>query len=164
MSRHGNEFKSFEALRLALPADVRVRSAVIDGEIVCLDSYGKSIFDDLFYRRRDPVFVAFDLLSVGKDYFPDLPLYERKRELRRVLKPRPVHSLYCSHVEEHGEALFRAACQHDLEGIVAKYTYGAYVPGREQTSWFKIRNRNYSQWEGRNEMFERPQEPNPPEG
>jgi hypothetical protein len=40
-------------------------TAVLDGEIVCLDSAGRSNFADLFYRRREPIFVAFDLLSVG---------------------------------------------------------------------------------------------------
>ena len=28
--------------------------------------------------------------------------------------------LYCDHIDGHGEGLFRLACEHDLEGIVAK--------------------------------------------
>ncbi len=31
--------------------------------------------------------------------------------------------LYCDHVEGKGEGLFRLACEHDLEGIVAKHKY-----------------------------------------
>jgi ATP-dependent DNA ligase len=72
-----------------------------------------------------------------------------------------VHSLFSSFIEGRGKDLFEAACKHDTEGIVAKFKHGRYVSGREQTSWFKIRNRNYSQWEGREEKFERPHEPNP---
>ena len=161
ISRNGNAFKSFAGLRVGLSSDLRVRSAVLDGEIACLDSSGRSVFDDLFFRRREPVFIAFDILSVGGDDLRFLPLYERKRELRRVMKSRPLRSLYCSHVERTGVALFNAACQHDLEGIVAKWKYGPYVAGREETTWWKIRNRQYSQWEGRSEMFERPHEPRP---
>ena len=42
-------------------------------------------------------------------------------------------------------------------GIVAKWKQGPYTGGREETSWVKIRNREYSQWgERRERMFDRP--------
>ena len=62
--------------------------------------------------------------------------------------------LYCQHIEADGEALFRLACEHDLEGIVAKHKGTPYLPERK-SSWLKIRNPNYSQWIGREELFER---------
>ncbi len=62
--------------------------------------------------------------------------------------------LFCDHVEGNGEGLFRLASEHDLEGVVAKHRYGPYLPDRE-TTWMKIRNRTYSQWIGREELFER---------
>ena len=43
----------------------------------------------------------------------------------------------------------------DLEGIVAKQKFGPYVAEREQSTWFKILNREYSQKDGREELFER---------
>jgi hypothetical protein len=52
-----------------------------------------------------------------------------------------------------GESLFRLACAHDLEGIVAKRKFDPYLEG--PASWLKIRNREYSQWAGRDELFER---------
>jgi bifunctional non-homologous end joining protein LigD len=159
VSRNGNTFKSFEGLTLALPKALRTRSAVLDGEIVCLDSDGHPNFSDLFYRRREPIFVAFDLLSASGQDMRHLPLVERKVELRRVKRPRASSILYCSHVESAGEALFSLACQHDLEGIVAKYKSAPYLSGRQDTTWFKIRNSSYSQWDGREEMFGRPEEP-----
>jgi bifunctional non-homologous end joining protein LigD len=159
VSRNGNTFKSFESLSLALPRQLHTRSAVLDGEIVCLDSEGLSNFADLFYRRGEPIFVAFDLLAVNDKDKRSLPLVERKAALKPLLRPRPTSILYCSHVENDGEGLFELACQHDLEGIVAKHKLSPYLGGREETTWFKIRNRSYSQWEGREEMFERPREP-----
>jgi bifunctional non-homologous end joining protein LigD len=46
ISRNGNQFKSFPALDERLPAELRARSAVLDGEIVCLDRHGKfSLFN-----------------------------------------------------------------------------------------------------------------------
>jgi len=52
-----------------------------------------------------------------------------------------------------GDGLFRLACEHDLEGIVAKRKSDPYLA--EHAQWLKIRNHNYSQWIGREELFER---------
>jgi ATP-dependent DNA ligase len=49
--------------------------------------------------------------------------------------------------------LFRLACEHDLEGIVAKRKSDPYLP--DHATWLKIRNSTYSQWIGRAELFER---------
>jgi hypothetical protein len=68
ISRNGNTFRRFAPLAASLVPALRARHAVIDGEIVCLDADGRADFDALFYRRRPPVFVAFDLLALnGKD-------------------------------------------------------------------------------------------------
>ena len=49
VSLHSNTYKSFETLRIAL---ARLRAnAILDGEIVCLDSEGQSQFKELLYRR-----------------------------------------------------------------------------------------------------------------
>lgn len=63
VSRNGNQFKSFPALDAILPAEIRAHSAVLDGEIVCLDHAGKPQFRDLLFHRGEPRFVAFDLVS-----------------------------------------------------------------------------------------------------
>jgi hypothetical protein len=39
-----------------------------------------------------------------------------------------------------------------MEGIVAKLSTGTYTP--EATSWVKIKNRTYSQAEGRADFFD----------
>jgi hypothetical protein len=49
-------------------------------------------------------------------------------------------------------ALFQRVCEMDLEGIVAKHSLAPYTM---DTTWFKIKNRNYSQMAGREELFER---------
>ena len=46
VSRKRNAYKSFQNLRDNL-AKLKVKNAVIDGEIVCLDSEGRSIFNEL---------------------------------------------------------------------------------------------------------------------
>ena len=82
-----------------------------------------------------------------------LPLIDRKQRLRRVVPKRGERLLYCDHVDDDGEALFRLICEQDLEGIVAKHASHPYLP--EHANWLKIRNRKYWQWVGREELFER---------
>jgi bifunctional non-homologous end joining protein LigD len=154
ISRNGNQFKSFPALAESLPAELRARSAVLDGEIVCLDRHGETHFKDLLFRRGEPRFYAFDLLWCDGDDLRCLPLIDRKLQLRSIVPHHGGRLLYCDHVDGDGEKLFRLACQHDLEGVVAKWKSGPYLQERP-TSWIKIRNQGYSQWVGREELFER---------
>jgi bifunctional non-homologous end joining protein LigD len=154
LSRNVNWFKSFPALCDGLAADVKVHSAVLDGEIVCLDKQGCSQFNQLFYRRGDPRFYAFDLLYLNGRDLRKRPLAERKARLRSIIPPQPSRILLCDCIEADGNGLFAVACQRDLEGIVAKWKHGKYVSGPE-TSWVKIKNRAYSQIQGRREQFEK---------
>lgn len=148
--------------------DLNGRRCVLNGEIVCLDSNGKPQFRDLLFRRAEPVFYAFDLLwdehvrsddDVEMRRFRNgedvryLPLIDRKQRLRSIVPKRGERLLYCDHIESDGEQLFRLACEEDLEGIVAKRKGDPYLP--QYAHWVKIRNRSYSQWEGREELFER---------
>lgn len=133
-----------------------------------LDAHGKSQFRDLLFHRAELAFYAFDILwdqhawsdneqerrrfGNGED-LRFLPLTDRKHRLRAMLPRKAERLLYCDHVDADGEGLFRLACEHDLEGIVAKRKTHPYLPNRE-TSWFKVRNQSYSQWAGREEFFE----------
>jgi ATP-dependent DNA ligase len=58
-------------------------------------------------------------------------------------------------VERRGKGFFRLACDHDLEGIVAKLADGRYHVDGTRTSWVKIKNLRYTQATGRHELFER---------
>ena len=82
-----------------------------------------------------------------------LPLIDRKLRLRRAVPKTGERLLFCDHIETYGEQLFRLICEQDLEGIVAKGKGDPYLP--EHATWLKIRNKNYSQWIGREQLFER---------
>jgi bifunctional non-homologous end joining protein LigD len=150
MSRNGNEVKSFTSLSLAIADDLKDHSVVLDGEIVCLDSEGRSQFYELLFRRGEPRLCAFDLLWIDGENLKYTSLMDRKRRLRPII-PSSDRIFYCDHIEQHGVSLFQMACEHDLEGIVAKKKDDPYVEG---TRWLKIRNKDYSQWVGRHELFE----------
>jgi bifunctional non-homologous end joining protein LigD len=158
MSRNGNEFKSFRSLSESLGSELK-QSLVLDGEIVSLGADGKSRFYDLLLRHGEPRFVAFDLLRCDGQDLTYSPLVERKQKLRAVLPSDSSSVLYCDYVEQHGEELFALACENDLEGTVAKHRFGPYL--QEHAKWLKIRNHRYSQWAGREKLFEREREVDP---
>lgn len=127
----------------------------VDGEIVCLARRGRPRFNDLLFHRGEPCFFSFDLLmDDGKDLRRER-LIDRKQELRRLLTRNPMSRLrYVEHIEHHGKALFQRVCKMDLEGIVAKHSFGPYTTEGRRTTWIKIKNRQDSQMQGREKLFE----------
>jgi bifunctional non-homologous end joining protein LigD len=153
VSRNAHPFRQFAALSEAVRDAVLPATAVLDGEIVCLDATGRPRFGELLFRRGTPCFVAFDVLAVGRRDLRRLPLIERKALLRRVIRP-DAGVLYADHCHGRGCELFARVCAEDLEGIVAKAKRGRYDPARVST-WVKIKNRDYSQARDRHELFDR---------
>jgi bifunctional non-homologous end joining protein LigD len=150
VSRRQNFYKSFDELRGNL-AKLKAKTAILDGEIVCLDSEGRSIFNELLHRKGAPTFYAFDLLFLNGRDLRQLPLLERKRKLSAVLDRSELPDVICGkYVEERGVDLFRQVCQRNLEGIVAKKKSGTYSA---VSGWLKIKNPNYTQSEQRQELF-----------
>ncbi len=160
VSRNANTFKSFPALNIGLSLECFAKAAILDGEIVCLDENGASQFEDLMFRQGEPRFQAFDCLWCDGEDLRYLPLTDRKRKLRSIVPGIGERLLYTDHVEASGEQLFQLACMRDLEGIVAKRKFDPYLHSGE-TSWLKIRNRDYSQWVGREELFEKERSSSP---
>ena len=157
LAPNGNEFKSFPELNISLALECRAQTAVLDGEIVCLDETGQTNFENLLFHRGEPRFYAFDLLSSEGTDLRYLPLEQRKHGLRALLPQIGERLLYCDHVELAGEEFFWLACQRDLEGIVAKWRFDPYLLDGS-VCWHKIRNREDSAWVGREELFEQQRE------
>lgn len=132
---------------------------MLDREIVCLDKKCNSQFCNLMFRRGEPRFYAFALLFCDGEDLRYLPLTDRKHRLQGVASGSGERLLYCDHLEERGEYLFRLACKRDLEGIVAKRKFDPYL--LDNAKWYKIRDRNYSQWVGREKLFERERSTDP---
>src|SRR5881397_4376271 len=148
LSRNGHPFASFSALAESISDSLPNVRAVIDGEICSLDRRGRPQFKNLLFRRGNPpCFFAFDLLTCdGKDLRNER-LQDRKQELRRLLARACAPLKYTEYIDGCGMALFQRVCELDLEGIVAKQKSAPYVTEREQSTWFKILNRGYSQKE-----------------
>jgi len=76
----------FADLAAWIAKHLRVHSAVLDGEIACVDGAGRPVFRDLLFRRRQCVFIAFDLLYLNGKDLRTLPLTDRKAALKKLLR------------------------------------------------------------------------------
>ena len=141
----------FESLKTAL-GKLPVKNAILDGEIVVLDERGVSQFNHLLNHKAEPVLYAFDLLWLDDEDLRRLPLVERKSRLSALVQAsRCERILYAQHVEGEGKRMFEETCARDLEGIVAKRRLGIYKD--DGNAWLKVKNRSYSQVEGRHELL-----------
>ena len=146
-SKNSKPMRRFDALAMASALAIGARDAILDGEIVVMGNDGPD-FNALFFSRRPPAYAAFDLLWLnGRDLRP-LPLWRRKRALRKLVAQTPVG--YVDHVTD--PSLFTVVSERDLEGIVAKRRSDPYCV---ETQWLKVRCSGYSQMTGRWELFAR---------
>jgi bifunctional non-homologous end joining protein LigD len=150
VSRRQNVYRRFTRLQQALAKTLKVKNAILDGEIICLDAQGRSVFNALMRRRCEPVFYAFDLLWLNDKDLRSLPLIERKAILSKLIPRNNADLLFAQHIEQRGEMFFRAVCEQGLEGIVAKKKNSIY----SKSGWLKIKNPNYALDDGRKELFE----------
>ncbi|MFZ2155367.1 MAG: non-homologous end-joining DNA ligase [Bradyrhizobium sp.] len=142
LSRRGTVITpDYPGIAAALGKLRRAHQAVIDGELVALDSRGRSRFQLLQNARNTRarlVYYVFDLLFLNGRNLRRLPLIERKRLLKTLLPPgRAIR--FSRHVKSLGKAAFRAARRHGYEGIVAKRAQGPYSPGKRTREWLKIK-------------------------
>ena len=150
ISHNNNVMTRFEALAGEVAAALNIDEAILDGEIITADETGRPVFLDLLRGTRRPCYIAFDLLWLNGIDLRSLPLSERRRALRAILpKSSPIVSEPLA-VEGRGRELFELMCAHDLEGIVAKRLGDPYDP---RAKWLKIKNPDYSQKDGRGDLF-----------
>jgi len=160
VSRNQNDLSAqFPEFR-DLPKFVKAQRAVLDGEIVALDEQGRPSFSLMQQRtgfrpgkRRLPdvgrtllsahrgpvpvVYYAFDLIYLDGFDLRRVSLDQRKQLLQGLIENSNVIH-FSDHYPEKGIALFEAAGQRGLEGIVAKKRSSTYDEKRS-SEWLKIK-------------------------
>jgi bifunctional non-homologous end joining protein LigD len=154
ISRRGIPYRSYDALGAALAKSAHCFSAILDGELVCLDSEGRSQFMPLLRRHEQPVFYCFDVLWLDGVDLREVPLIRRKSMLRARLSTASEHVLIADHIVGRGVDFFRAVCARNSEGIVAKLADSPYRLLKGRSPWIKIRNTSYTQVDGRHDLFQ----------
>ncbi len=139
---------------LSPPTWIDAREAIVDGEVVALDEEGRpdfSLLQERISQRRAGsgaakgsagplVYQAFDLLYLDGRLLLGVPLEDRKRLLRSVLRETN-RVRFASHVVGEGEAFLAAADVQGLEGMVAKLRRSRYEPGKRSPAWLKVKIR-----------------------
>lgn len=153
-SRNQNDItEQFPELKEASKA-FRATAGLFDTEIVCLDNNGKPSFQKVINRLKandkntieklsgsNPVHCyVFDCLYLDGRTLINEPLSRRYEFLSDVIKKGFPYRL--SESIEDGEALFKAAREHDLEGIMAKKKDSRYQVGKRTDLWKKVKVRH----------------------
>ena len=118
---------------------VAARSAVLDGELVVVDTDGRADAPALAARLggdpgRAAAFLAFDLLHLDGVSLLNQPLIKRRAALRRILRPGD-EVVAVPAIATEGRALFEAIVAQGLAGMMARQRQGPYLPGVRSRLW-----------------------------
>jgi len=123
---------------------LKLRSTILDGEVVAVDDDGIPRFQLLQRFQKQPtaptLYYIFDVLWYNGKDLTGHSILERRKVLERVLKPREGVQLG-SYVEVEGKALFNLTKEKGMEGIIAKRKDSIYRPGKRTSDWLKIKAR-----------------------
>ena len=152
-TRNNNDITAKFPELLSAEKSFRATCGLFDGEIVCLDEEGRPVFKDVINRmqrssegdieramKKQPAFCyLFDVLYLDGRAVVNEPLERRRDWLKDAIKKDSSYRI--SETVDDGKALFDAAGQLGLEGIMAKDRNSKYFPGRRSDSWYKIKVR-----------------------
>ena len=141
-SRNGIDFSErFPAIYHALKKIKH--DAILDGEVVLLNEKDLPDFQKLQHYENHLnyplVYYVFDMLELNGKKMEDLPLIERKKLVKQLLKNSQTIR-YCDHIDEHGISFLEKAKEQGLEGIIAKQKDSTYKRGARSKEWLKIKN------------------------
>ncbi len=147
VTRNGNDWTARFSMIADALRELKIRNAVLDGEVVALDKQGVSNFQQLqnSLKAGDTASLAYYVFDVPYLYGYDLmqsPLVDRKKVLARTLRSvNPANDglvRYSDHIEGQGESVLQHACRSAMEGIIAKRADGAYHQFRSP-DWLKLK-------------------------
>ena len=122
---------------------------VLDGEACVLDDIGRSDFNRLHARAQRrrwvegaPVtFCAFDLLVHHGEEVMQLPLWDRKARLAKLLEPLAGQLIVVGDLPAQAELFDQFVVGAQLEGFIAKRRNSVYRPGTISPDWLKLKRK-----------------------
>lgn len=124
---------------------LKVQSAILDCEVVAMDSSGRSSFQMLQQAihktaGKGLVLEVFDVIYLEGYSLTRTPLVERKRVLEALISTVPSGGVvrYSDHVVGNGPRFLQQACDFRIEGIVSKLATSLYESTRSH-NWQKIK-------------------------
>ena len=152
-SRNGNDLSATYPELTTLDLGLGSEPAIVDGEIVALDSQGRPRFPLLQKRmnlaqpreiereaRRTPVqLYLFDVLAVGARDVSPLPLVERRGILESLARNARA-PVVVPPVFDDVDAAFATSGRFGLEGVVVKNPHSTYRHGERSELWLKVKH------------------------
>ena len=122
-------------------ADLPVKSAIFDGEIVALNENNQPSFQALQnYEEGHPLaYYLFDLLELDGERLESLLLKERKERLRKVLGKSGSPLFLSANLAGSPVRIWKQIQRLKLEGVIAKRNDSVYESGRRSGQWVKIK-------------------------
>jgi len=139
ITRMGNDWTQRYPLVVEAVNHLKVRSCLIDGEVVCCDEQGVTSFQLLRHRRAPGI--SLRLRPAGAErHLRREPIEVRKATLASILRNSRLGMRLNEHLEHpEGAVVFQHACKMGLEGIVSKRLGSRYRAGRSP-DWLKFKN------------------------
>lgn len=148
LTRGGHDWTDRFPAIVAQAKRLSFSTAILDGEAVVFDEQGRSDFGRLQQSlggrggkrtSREAVFLAFDLLYFDGRDLTGTELSARRHLLEGLVPAGGEDAIRLSEeIEADGDVLLRIACEHGLEGIIAKDRNTTYRSGR-LGDWLKIK-------------------------
>ncbi|CAM5770664.1 ATP-dependent DNA ligase [Mesorhizobium amorphae] len=140
-TRNGKDWTQAYKFLAEDAASLKLKSAIIDGEIVVLNDRGLPDFGSLRSaikaRPRDLYFVAFDLLHFGGKDLRQTACEERRNILRGLI-PAGKHIQFSEAIDASAAEVYRMVDAADLEGMVSKRRDSTYRSGNTY-NWKKTK-------------------------
>ena len=147
MSRNKKSFNARFPEIVAAVRQLKVRDAILDGELVALDEHNRPTFQLLQNYESGPLgYYLFDLLELNGESWRDRPLRERKTRLEKLLQGVKAPLFLSSNLPGSTSAIWKQIQKQRLEGIIAKRRDSAYEPGRRSGEWAKIKSINQQEF------------------
>ena len=140
-TRAGHDWTGRFSSVVAVLARIKVRNALLDGEVVNRSPQGDMSFHGLQQAlstgdQQHLHYFVFDVLFLDGEDLRTRSLLERKAVLERLLRRAPAHIHYSEHFVASGAEVLAHACDVALEGIVSKRADRPYHSGRD-LDWIK---------------------------
>jgi bifunctional non-homologous end joining protein LigD len=147
LSRNKKSFNErFPALVEAMKK-LKVKDAILDGEIVALDENNRPTFQLLQNYEEGPLaYYLFDLLSLDGENWKSRSLDERKVRLEKLLKGTKAPLFFSADLPGSTDAIWQQIQKQKLEGIIAKRRDAEYEAGRRSGAWAKIKAINVQEF------------------
>ena len=123
---------------------LRAEEAVVDGEIVALDSAGRSSFQmlqayELGQERPALCYYVFDLLALRGKSLRALPLEERRAKLQSILPAASDVVRFSPSLGNDADSLLDKVRSLGMEGLIGKRASSIYEAGRRTGAWIKLK-------------------------